>query len=394
MINKLKNNTKIKLISLLSALVLWLYVMTVEDPVETRTFSDIPITITNVNMVDDRGLAIYPKEELFTDISINGNLSSLRMINRNNIYIYGRIEDPKEGSNTIYLQANLPERVNKYDIKPHSITVNLEKVVNEKKSIKLDVKGTPKITIDTIDTNKKTINVNGPRSLVNDVANVKATIDVDEKSKDFSTKLKLVPVNEDGEVVEGVTLEESYIIANVKLFQQKTVPVKLNLVGDGSDDLAKKYNINPSEITIEGQKELIDGISSINTQAVKVEDLKGTDHIEVPLDLPKGIKVSDETVDIKIALDKDIITEMLIPKTNIEFRNKEEGVELNLDNIPDDIKVTVTHSNKDTQIKEDDIKLYIDLLDKPSEEGNYNLKYDTNLNFKSIKIDPEKVEIN
>ena len=32
MINKLKNNTKIKFISLLSALVLWLYVMTVEDP--------------------------------------------------------------------------------------------------------------------------------------------------------------------------------------------------------------------------------------------------------------------------------------------------------------------------------------------------------------------------
>ena len=58
MINKLKNNTKIKLISLLSALVLWLYVMTVEDPVETRTFSDITITITNISMLEDRGLTI------------------------------------------------------------------------------------------------------------------------------------------------------------------------------------------------------------------------------------------------------------------------------------------------------------------------------------------------
>lgn len=88
MINKLKNNTKIKLISLLSALVLWLYVMTVEDPVETRTFSDIPITITNISMLEDRGLTIYPKEELLADIAIKGNLSSLRPINKNNIYIY------------------------------------------------------------------------------------------------------------------------------------------------------------------------------------------------------------------------------------------------------------------------------------------------------------------
>ena len=37
MINKLKENTKIKLISLLSALVLWIYVMAVEDPTETKT---------------------------------------------------------------------------------------------------------------------------------------------------------------------------------------------------------------------------------------------------------------------------------------------------------------------------------------------------------------------
>ena len=82
MIKNLKNNTKIKLISLLSALVLWLYVMTVEDPVELRTFNNIPITITNMSMLEDRGLAIYPKEELLADISIKANLSSLRTINR------------------------------------------------------------------------------------------------------------------------------------------------------------------------------------------------------------------------------------------------------------------------------------------------------------------------
>lgn len=393
MINKLKNNTKIKFISLLSALVLWLYVMTVEDPLETRTFSDIPIAITNLSMIDDRGLAIYPKEELFTDISINGNLSSLRAINRNNIYIYGRIEDPKEGKNTIYLQANLPERVSKYDIKPHVVTVNLEKVVNEKRSIKLDIKGTPKINIDTIDTNKKTINVEGPRSLVNEVTSINATVDVSGKNQDFSTKLKLIPVNSDGDEVKGVTLEENYIIANVKLLQQKTVPVNLNLVSsDNTNDIAKSYTINPSEVTIEGKKEIIDGISSINTQPINIEDLKDTDSIEVALELPKGVKVSNETVDIKVEIDKNITTELLISKTAIEFRNKED-VELNLDKIPENIKVTIIHSSKEPQIKEEEIKLYVDLLDNSLGEGKFTIKYDTNINFKSIKIDPASIEI-
>jgi YbbR domain-containing protein len=88
MINRLKNNTKIKFISLLSALVLWLYVMAVEDPTETKTYSNIPINITNIDMVEDRGLAINPNEKLFADISIDANLSSLRRLNSDNIYIY------------------------------------------------------------------------------------------------------------------------------------------------------------------------------------------------------------------------------------------------------------------------------------------------------------------
>ena len=41
MINKLKNNSKIKIISLLSAMVLWMYVMAIVDPEETKLFENI-----------------------------------------------------------------------------------------------------------------------------------------------------------------------------------------------------------------------------------------------------------------------------------------------------------------------------------------------------------------
>ena len=40
MINKLKNNSKIKIISLLSAMVLWMYVMAIVDPEETKLFEN------------------------------------------------------------------------------------------------------------------------------------------------------------------------------------------------------------------------------------------------------------------------------------------------------------------------------------------------------------------
>ena len=46
--NKLKNNTKIKLISLLSAIVLWIYVMAIVDPEDTRLFENVPVVVTNI----------------------------------------------------------------------------------------------------------------------------------------------------------------------------------------------------------------------------------------------------------------------------------------------------------------------------------------------------------
>ena len=60
MIERLKKNTKIKIISLLSAIVLWMYVMAVVDPEDTKLFEEIPITITNIHEINDLGLVVDP----------------------------------------------------------------------------------------------------------------------------------------------------------------------------------------------------------------------------------------------------------------------------------------------------------------------------------------------
>ena len=394
--NRLKNNTKIKLISLLSALVLWLYVMTVEDPVETRTFSDIPVTITNMSVLEERGLTIYPKEELLADISIRANLSSLRPINRDNIYIYGRLDDPKEGKNVVYLQANLPEPVNNYDIKPNVITLDLEKVVNEKRSISVDVEGEPKINIDNIETNKKTVDVSGPRTLVNKVTSIKATLDASDKYKDFSTKLKLVPVDANGDEVKGVKLDDNFVVATVKFLQEKVVPVKLVFDDSVSNQSnLENYSINPKDITIEGKKEALDNINGINTKPITANDLKNNNSIDVALDIPKDVKIKNNISSIKLNINKNITSEFLISKSDIEIVSKESetGKEVDLSKIPENIKITVSYSDEIKDLSQKDIQLYIDMADTSQGEGKYPIKYKSKYDFKDVQIEPKIVEI-
>ena len=135
--NKFKRNYKIKIISLLSSIVLWLYVMATVDPEETKLFENVPVTITNISELNDKNLVIYPKKEITTSVYVTGKLSNIKKISKSDINVYGQINSPIEGNNEVYLKVSTPQRVN-YDFKNQVMIVILEKVISEEKDIKID----------------------------------------------------------------------------------------------------------------------------------------------------------------------------------------------------------------------------------------------------------------
>ncbi|WP_243462036.1 YbbR-like domain-containing protein [Clostridioides difficile] len=140
MINRLKNNTKIKIISFLSAIALWMYVMAVVDPEETKGFEDIPVSISNMNDLKDKNLVIYPDEKLTADVYIKGSLSKVQSVKKEDIHVHGTIEDPIQGQKEVYLKANIPQGVT-IEFKHDVLVVNLEKNIKEKRDIKVEVSG-------------------------------------------------------------------------------------------------------------------------------------------------------------------------------------------------------------------------------------------------------------
>ena len=68
--NNMKRNTRIKLIALFTAIVLWMYVMAVVDPEDTKLFENVPVTVTNTDELQGDDLVVYPQSDLVTDIYI------------------------------------------------------------------------------------------------------------------------------------------------------------------------------------------------------------------------------------------------------------------------------------------------------------------------------------
>lgn len=385
----LKDNTKTKLISLLSAIVLWLYVMTVIDPEETRIYKDIPITIANMQQLKSEDLTIYPEAELFTDISIKGKLSRLKRISKDSIRIYGSVEQPTEGKNLVTLRADLSEGVS-YELQPNIITVNLEKNISEVKPVNIKTEGKYVSYIDKVTSEKQSVNVNGPRNLVNEVYEVVGNLNVDTKDKNFSKRLKLIAIDRDGEVVEGVIVEEEYTNVDVVLLEEKTVPIEVNIKDENSN--LKEYKLLKTEVKIKGTKEVIKGIQSIYTKPIDVSTITQDSIKDVELDIPPNISVSDKIVPIKFDVNKSLTKEFNISKENIEFRNIEEGQNIENNNLPEVIVISVTYNDED-MITESDIKLYVDLNDKLLGDNEYIIKYENNDKIKEITINPNSVKL-
>lgn len=392
MINKLKNNSKIKIISLLSAMVLWMYVMAIVDPEETKLFENIPVTITNKNELNERDLVIYPEQDLTTNIYVTGKLSNLKKVTKDDINVYGQINNPLEGNNEIYLKVSTSQRVN-YDFKNPVMIVTLEKIISEDKSIKVDITGSGKNNVDNImlQDNIDKVSVSGPRSLVNKVKRVVGTVKVSGESNNFSQSIKLEPVDANGKVVEGVELEKDSVNVNITLLTQKTVPITLKL-SDNSES-GVNYTMSQNTVTIKGKKDIVDSINDIETQPVKLSEILPGTSKDIYLQVPSGITIETKYITIKKNSEENAVAEYTYTAENIEIRNNTENIDKSKIKFPNSINVSIEYLQSIGSINKDDIKLYIDLNEVSLEDNTCKIKYESIYEIEKINIDPDIVTI-
>lgn len=392
MINKLKNNSKIKIISLLSAMVLWMYVMAIVDPEETKLFENIPVTITNKNELNERDLVIYPEQDLTTNIYVTGKLSNLKKVTKDDINVYGQINNPLEGNNEIYLKVSTSQRVN-YDFKNPVMIVTLEKIISEDKSIKVDITGSGKNNVDNImlQDNIDKVSVSGPRSLVNKVKRVVGTVKVNGELNDFSQSIKLEPVDAKGKVVEGIELEKDSVNVNITLLTQKTVPITLKL-SDNSES-GVNYTMSQNTVTIKGKKDIVDSINDIETQPVKLSEISPGTSKDIYLQVPSGITIETKYITIKKNSEENAVAEYTYTAENIEIRNNTENIDKSKIKFPNSINVSIEYLQSIGSINKDDIKLYIDLNEVSLEDNTCKIKYESIYEIEKINIDPDIVTI-
>ena len=400
---KITDNIPLKIMSVAVAVVLWLIVVNIDNPIGTNYYTINDVELINKEYVessdtigkmcmpeqnqDSIKIAITASKKIrdkikVTDISAVADLQQAVSLDTNPVMV------------PITVTCSVPG-VSSNDIKvtPQNLSVNLDEKETQEFVVNVSRGGTKPgkdYEVGSLTANPEKVRITGPKTLVNKIDKVNATIELDGNTQDFTQDVNLTIIDKNQEALsdsemnslriennakvvvtarlwkirQGVGISASYVgtpADGYEVGSVKTVPDTISVAGstEGLESLAENNNV----ITIPADSIDISGESKDVEKKISLNNL-----------LPDNVKLtSDSSEDVWVTVNILPVgsKEFDIPTKNIEVKNKPDDLQVTFETAQIELRIKSDTKNMDDLDAKKDIKLSIDLDGK--KEGNYEV---------------------
>ncbi|MBQ7076009.1 MAG: hypothetical protein IJM94_04320 [Clostridia bacterium] len=297
-----------KILSLVIAVFLWVYLVVLLNPQIETTITNIPITFKDQANLSRNGFIITNDTVNTVTLKLRGSRNMLSNVNRNNISAYVDLSGCS-GINTYTLPVHITlphDELSIVDKSPYNISVDVDKISTYKFGIEIVSEGELKkdYLIDTLEGNVSEIIVKGPSALVGSIKKAVVTVDVAGVDNDFTKESDVVLYNSEGEKIVShlITIDKPKVTVSGTVLFRKTVPVTFEQV-----TVPEGYEISgisPENITLKGKKDILSEVSELPLKEYffKAETIQA----DIEILYPENIENDVKTVQVTI---KEIITE-------------------------------------------------------------------------------------
>ncbi len=381
--NRLLNNLGWKILSLFIAIILWVIVTTISNPSISKSFSDIPVSLTNSKDLVQADKQVYEILDGETvTVTIAAPRSVISELKKEDIIVTADVEKSKRENNDSYVtdsEGNYLIGINvkinsdyKYgkEITKDNINVNINAVkikVEQMAEKSLPIQVIPKdkpaedhrVTEITPDSNIVTIK--GAKSVIDTVVSAKAEVDVAGFNSDINSnaEIKFFDAND-----KQINIKKLKITANISsvriavdIQKEKEIPVVLTLE-DEENFAAKGYGVTRYGINSEGalvdkifvkiygEPEAVNRVSEIRIPLRKdANDVKSESYSE-KIDIMTFVP-SDVTLDEGVSKEIDYTVE-IVQKSQNRLRIEKNAIALA--NVPDGYTCSVPDSEENREI--------------------------------------------
>lgn len=342
--NSRKENGITMVLCVIAAICIWFYVMSIDSPTATETFSSV-----NVTVVNDRDLAV---EAPLTPISGTGNVIEVKLKGRKTLLNDLRESDIEayvdvsevmttgKGVYTVVVEA--PEGTVIEDYYPKEITVYMDKRSSTTVPIQAHLSQYSLVSGYTVNLSSPTlsvdsIQVSGPESELNKIDHARLSVSFPGAiTRSFSCAGLLTLVDEDGYEINTkyLTLSETEATARYHVYTTKTIDLTVAYKYGYFAENGTEVTIQPKKINVKGTVEVLDLMES-HTVATIDETLitEDGDH-SYQLKLPEGVEFANadqsDTVTIKIRHTRARLNKVRVSTAAVDIVNVPEGKEIEI----------------------------------------------------------------
>lgn len=292
-----KKDKQLIIMSIIVAIFMWAFVMTTTNPSLTKTMRNVPLSIRNLENIQNQGYELVGKDQVESvNVKVEASRSDILNIDNEDLVASVDLQSPSEGIRSLNINVDTPTGVKVVDIEPKKVNLRIEKVIEKKLTPKLDIKDKLRegriVEVNEMYPDK--VSVRGIRSKVEKVEELRAVVDKEDFLNGKIHNIDLEALDEKGEKVEGVSLSASQISLSFKVSETKEVPIKLVTKGDvGEDYKIKSAKVTPNSIIIKGDKSVLSKVDELDTQIVDITGIKTNQEGKIGVLLPDNVEIYD-----------------------------------------------------------------------------------------------------
>lgn len=344
--NKLFDNLPLKLFSLLIAFVIWIGVVTVNDPI-VRVSYDVPVQVINEAYIAS-GKKTYQIEEYYQTVlvTIVGNSSQINRISPSDITVTADMTQiVNMETNPVYVPLKAScRRISNENITTATTTIpiQIENVDSARFPVIIDTGNTKpakNYEIGSMKALPENVAVSGPESLIHKISSIIASVDVTEMSYSGTVNANLTVIDKNQDVMSDAQMEflsfdsgSASVDVQIDLWRKKSdVELKVEYSGvPGSGFQVANVTTTPARITVSGTDKALAELEEagntliIPARMISVDKLKADTEFVVDLE-----EVLEDNPEMKIALgsSSQITVHIVI------LSNETKGYSLDVDQI-------------------------------------------------------------
>lgn len=392
----LTNNLGLKLLSIIAAVMLWLIIVSIDDPVAYQDFSGIRVTMLNEDTVTDRD-KVYRIEDNSDIISIRvqAKRSVLAKLTPEDFTATADMEKNIKFDNLVGIEVTCNNRnVKSTDITKsrENVVIRIEDASSEQFNVVVNQIGQEGegYLVGMAVPEQSLLQISGPASVIAEIRRVVVDLNKTGFTTDQIKNCEIKIFDNSDNPIDTTYLEyngkTTGMNVHVTMFKKKTVRLHVDYTGTPERGYSfKELTFKPDTIEIAGTTEDIADLREIVIpgEAVNIDGITEDTQINVDVTkyLPENIRLADEkdaSVAVQITLEKKQGKTVRIPVSDIDVLNTPQGFNISFGDLDEVEFVIMGTSAQLAELDEDDISVSLDLEDY-SKIGSYKKALDVKL---------------